>query len=239
MHIDAEALDASLAALRSGSDSPGLAGYLQRVVGAVEVLFACDGAGLMIEDPENVLRYVAASGEPGRTLEDAQLHAGQGPCIEAFLHNTPVRTADLPADDRWPRVGERLHPEVRAVLGVPIRLAGGPVGSLNVYRSEPGPWEDAAVSALCGYAEVIEQVIGVAVTAVEHSTIVDQLQYALKHRVMIERAIGLVMGRHGMDTATAFELLRRQARDRRERVVNVAAELLGEPAPDGDPKPAT
>ncbi|GAA3209333.1 GAF and ANTAR domain-containing protein [Actinocorallia longicatena] len=237
MHIDADALHASLLALRSETESPGLAGYLQRVVGAIEQLFVCDGAGLMIEDPENVLRYVAASGEPGRTLELAQLEAGQGPCIDAFLHNAPVRTPDLPVDERWPAVRDHLHPDVRAVLGVPIRLAGGPVGSLNVYRSEPGPWDDAAVDALCGYAEVVEQVIGVAVTAVEHSTIVEQLQYALKHRVMTERAIGLLMGRHGLDTSTAFELLRRQARDRRERVVTIAAELLGEPRPAEDAKP--
>jgi len=239
VYIDAEALHASLTALRAGPDAPGLGGYLQRVVGAVEQMFACEGAGLMIEDSQNVLRYVAASGEPGRSLEVAQLRAGQGPCIDAFVRNSSVWTPDLPSDTRWPAVGEHLHPDVRAVLGVPVLLAGGPIGSLNVYRSEPGEWDASAISALCGYAEVIEQVLGVAVTALEHSTIVEQLQYALKHRVMIERAVGLLMGRHGLDSVTAFELLRRQARGRRERVVVIAAELLGEPAPEDEPKPAS
>ena len=54
----------------------------------------------------------------------------------------------------------------------------------------------------------------------------DQLQYALDYRVVIERAVGYPMGAHRLDAVTAFDVLRRRARDSRRRVADVAAEVL-------------
>ncbi len=46
----------------------------------------------------------------------------------------------------------------------------------------------------------------------------EQLQYALDHRVVIERAPGYLVGVHRVDPGTAFDLLRRVARNRRRKV---------------------
>ena len=43
----------------------------------------------------------------------------------------------------------------------------------------------------------------------------EQLQYALDYRVVIERAVGYLMGAHGLTATTAFNALRKQARDSR------------------------
>ena len=43
---------------------------------------------------------------------------------------------------------------------------------------------------------------------------------------MIERAVGYLMGSHGLDAVTAFDLLRKRARDSRRRVADIAAEIL-------------
>ena len=40
-----------------------------------------------------------------------------------------------------------------------------------------------------------------------------QLQYALDYRVIIERGVGYLMARDGLDSMTAFNRLRRAARD--------------------------
>jgi hypothetical protein len=61
-----------------------------------------------------------------------------------------------------------------------------------------------------------------------------QLQYALDYRVVIERAVGYLMGTHGLDAVTAFDVLRKRARDSRRRVADVATEMLG-----GSTAPAT
>lgn len=51
---------------------------------------------------------------------------------------------------------------------------------------------------------------------------VDQLEGALERRVIIERAKGIVMERHGFDERSAFDLLREHARSSNRRVVEVA-----------------
>jgi hypothetical protein len=57
--------------------------------------------------------------------------------------------------------------------------------------------------------------------------VADQLQYALDYRVVIERAVGYLMGTHRLDAVTAFDVLRKRARDSRRRVADVATEVLG------------
>ncbi|MFI6503458.1 ANTAR domain-containing protein [Nonomuraea typhae] len=231
MHIDEEALLASLKRLRSEGPDPSIGDHLARIVQAVDEIFGYDGAGLMFADETRTLRYLIATDEPGRSLERAQAEVGQGPCMDAYLHDTAVTTADARADARWPLLAALLHPRVRAVAGVPVRLAGGPVGSLNVYRAEPIEWDATDVQALHSYAKIIEQVVASALAAEEHGTLAKQLQYALDYRVLIERAIGFLMGRLSFTADEAFTALRKRARDNRRRIVDVAAEVLGRQAP--------
>jgi AmiR/NasT family two-component response regulator len=55
---------------------------------------------------------------------------------------------------------------------------------------------------------------------------VDQLEGALERRVIIERAKGILMERHGTDERRAFELLRENARSNSRRVVEVAQAVV-------------
>ena len=49
---------------------------------------------------------------------------------------------------------------------------------------------------------------------------------ALQRRVVIERAKGILMERHGVDERQAFELLREQARSSSRRVLEVARSVI-------------
>jgi GAF domain-containing protein len=225
--IDANALSASLAALRSSLQSNGeLSDALQHVTDAAVRLFRVDGAGMMLVDEGQVLRYVAATDRPGRTLETAQAEFGHGPCVDSVVYGQVVTTRDVRTDQRWPRLVERLHPNVRAVLGVPLFLAGGPVGSLNAYRSEPYDWDDSERDALQAFAELLERQVDAALRGHQQGQVIDQLQHALDTRVRIERAVGFLMGRDDIDAVAAFDQLRREARSRRVKVTVVADELL-------------
>jgi GAF domain-containing protein len=63
-----------------------------------------------------------------------------------------VLAPDLGADPRWPSVGPLAAGHgIRAVLGVPIDLAEGPVGTLNVYAARPYRWEQSDVAAIQAY----------------------------------------------------------------------------------------
>jgi GAF domain-containing protein len=229
-HIDPEALVASLRRVQASSSTTGVVQQLERAVGVVDALFGYSGAGLMFAEEGKELRYLVTTDDRGRSLEGAQLHLGQGPCVSAYAENTAVTSTDVQVDPRWPKLADRLHPEVRAVAGVPVRLGGDPVGTLNVYQSKPYEWDESDVQALYGYADVIEQLLTAAMAAEEKSALAEQLQYALDYRVIIERAIGYLMGKHDLTATQAFTGLRKQARDSRRRVADLAAEVLGEGA---------
>lgn len=226
-HIDEEALRASLLWLREAAFDADVAAVMKRTVDAVHGVFGHGGAGIMFVTESGYLSYVAASDEAGRQLEEAQASAGQGPCYESYVYAREVVSSDVHADTRWPELRTRLSDRVRAVAGTPILLGGSPVGTLNVYRDEPFEWDKSDVNALTAYSGLVAEVLGAALAAQEHGIVAGQLQYALDYRVVIERAVGYLMGVHHLDAVTAFDLLRRQARNSRRRVADVATEILG------------
>jgi GAF domain-containing protein len=228
-HVDGDALARSLAELASpNGDDLDVKAAIERVVMGAAGVFPGTGVGLMlIADDGLTLRYVASSDEVARRLELAHERAGEGPCIDAFVCDAIVRTDDLADEPRWPGLRARLRDEpIRAVLGLPTRIGAAPVGTLNLYSRGPRAWDASEISALEAYNGLLEARLGSALLARAHGEVVDQLQFALDSRVAIERAIGLLMGRDGLDHAAAFQLLRAQARDSRRRVLAVAEDVL-------------
>ena len=227
VHIDEGALRSSLQRLREAAFDADVVGVLKRTVDAVHGVFGYGGAGIMFITESGYLAYVAASDEVGRQLEEAQASVGQGPCYESYVYAREVVSNDVHADGRWPDLRARLSDQVRAVAGVPVLLGGSPVGTLNVYRDEPVEWDKSDVNALTAYGALIAEVLAAALAAQEHGVVAGQLQYALDYRVVIERAVGYLMGTHRLDAVTAFDVLRKRARDSRRRVADVATEILG------------
>ena len=73
-------------------------------------------------------------------LEQVQHDFGEGPCLAAFAEDRVVAVEDLGSERVWDRLAAvvgQLH--VRGVLSVPVRLADLPVGTLDVYASQPRP----------------------------------------------------------------------------------------------------
>jgi GAF domain-containing protein len=228
VHIDEQALQSSLSRLRQTAFDADVAGVMKRAVNSVHSLFGYSGAGVMFVTQSGYLSYVAASDEAGRQLEEAQAAAGEGPCYESYVYASEVISSDLHTDSRWPGLVPHLSAQVRAVAGIPILLGGSPAGTLNVYRSEPAGWDSSDVRALRAYGDLIAEVVSAALAAHDHGDLADQLRYALDYRVVIERAVGYLMGAHSLDAVTAFDVLRKRARDSRRRVADVATEIIGQ-----------
>jgi len=235
VHIDEGALRSSLQRLHEAAFDADMVGVMKRTVDAVHGVFGYGGAGIMFITESGYLAYVAASDEAGRQLEEAQASTGQGPCYESYVYAREVVSSDVHSDSRWADLRTRLSAQVRAVAGVPVLLGGSPVGTLNVYRDEPVEWDASDVNALTAYGGLVAEVLAAALAAQQHSAVAGQLQYALDYRVVIERAVGYLMGTHRLDAVTAFDALRKRARDSRRRVADVAAEVLGgTTGPDSD-----
>ncbi len=202
-----------------------------RTLARAAEVFAVTGVGLMLADPsDQTLRYVAATNGMAAQLEAAQEEAGEGPCVEAFVMDRLVMTPDVRTDPRWPAL-HRLPAlaDVGAVLGVPTRLRSEPIGSFNVYSSEPHVWDDSEIAAVSAFNELLEVRLAAATWSRNHervSALSEQLQTALDQRVPIERGIGYIMGRYNATATQAFQLMRGCARRRRIKVADIATDLL-------------
>jgi hypothetical protein len=226
--IDPEALSASLRRLATlGEPGTGVVAALQQVTEACADLFGVSGSGIMLADEQNIPRYVAASDSPGRILEVVESDTGQGPCTEAFVNNAVVASTDVITEGRWPDLASALRPHgVRAVLGLPVRLGGVTVGTLDVFYDHPHVWQDDECQALARYRDVVESTLAAAVAAHNAGELASQLQYALDYRVIIERGVGYLMARDQVDSLTAFNRLRRAARDTQTKIGDVAQRLV-------------
>ena len=83
-------------------------------------------------------------------------------------------------------------------------------------------------SALDAYAALAGSLLTAALKAREHEQLSEQLQHALTSRVVIERAVGVIMARERINAVAAFNQLRKGARSGQRRVADLAAELLAE-----------
>jgi GAF domain-containing protein len=228
MELDQQALDKTLASLREVDyGDVGVQVALQRVVNTMDSLFGVSGTGLMFVDDADALRYVAASDEPGRVLEVAQEETGIGPCVDALIYDSVIRSVDLANDPRYEAMAPMVTKHgVRSVLGVPVHIGGTAVGSLNAYADEPHAWTDTDTEAIAAFGKIIEMILANAILSHRQSAIVEQLEFALQNRVVIERAVGVVMGRDAVGPVAAFNKLRNQARSERRKVAVVAQEVL-------------
>lgn len=236
MSIDEAALALSLRRLSlSREDNGSVVSAIEAVLNSCVDLFGVGGAGVLIADEQDMLRYVAASDEPGRILEKTEASAGEGPCTEAYVTAQVITTRDVAAEaQRWPVLSASMSGQpVRAVLGTPVRLGGVPVGTLDVYMDTPHDWDESEISALGRFAEVIATTLHAAVQAHTAGELARQLQYALDYRVVIERAVGYLMARESVDPVTAFNALRTAARSRRTKIGVIAEHVLAHGALPG------
>jgi GAF domain-containing protein len=203
------------------------------VVVAAKQLFEADGAGLMLIDREGQLRWASASDQTAQALEDGQERLAQGPCMAAFSQRAPAVIRDISSEPDWGELAQVMLSEgISAALSVPVELDGSPIGTLDIYSSDPWEWDDSEVAAAQAYAGVVASLLAAAVTAHVKGRLASQLEAALAHRWLIEQAKGMLMGRERLDAQAAFERLRRTARSSGRRVADVARDVTaGKPLP--------
>ena len=201
---------------------------LQEVLESCGPLFGVAASALVLGDSDDRVLRVAAWTDPiAHQLCLAQAEAGEGPAVDAFLHDRLVETADIILDERWEAIGSALSSvTVAAVICVPVSLSGIAVGALELHTDAPRTWDDADRRALVSYGDVIGSILASVAAAHRAGELAAQLAHALEYRVVIERGIGYLMARDGLGPAAAFEKLRRAARDSRRKISDLAADLL-------------
>ena len=200
---------------------------LRRIVHATHKLFAVDGAGLMLIDPDQLLRNVADSDGRVDHLEELQIEHGEGPCIDAFDDKQLVHATDLAEEKRWPDFSPAaVERGLRAVLASPIPYNQMAIGVVTVFSSDVHPWSPEGELALVAFTDLAALTIANTMQSEQRGELAAQLQRALDARVVIEQAKGAMVARDGISPGQAFERMRRQARAERRRVVEVAREIM-------------
>jgi ANTAR domain len=210
--IDVEALVKSIGSLQDLQfRQRGLEPAMQQVVDAAKALFRADGAGLMLIGRGEVLRWVTATdprpgvgGGPGAARRGplrGGVRAGHPPTDPGHRHRGALARADQGAAPR------RVH----AVLSMPVQVAQGTVGSLNFYLAEPHEWDHSERNAAEVYGRLAGALLGSALTAELQGRLIEQLQWALDHRILIEQAKAILMGREGISADVAYRRMRSAA----------------------------
>lgn len=190
-------------------------------------LLDVDSAGLLLADPLEQLRVLAATTEETRNLELFQLQADEGPCVDCYFSGEPVSVADLNAEtDRWPRfVPAALDAGFTSVHAVPMRAAGIVLGALGLFGTRPGALNDA--DRLVG--QTLAHIASVAILQERPptpSTVMQQLRKALTSRVHVEQAKGFLRESLDVSVEQAFQLLRGYSRTHREHLTEVSRRLM-------------
>ena len=190
-------------------------------------LLDVSAAGLLLAAPGGELHVVAASSEAARLLELFQLQSDQGPCLDCFRSGQPVSATDLAADQRWPRFASAAgQAGFGAVQALPMRLRDQVIGALNLFRAAPGDFGAGSVRVGQALADVATISLLHERSMRRTDTLNEQLQNALNSRVTIEQAKGKLAERLGIDVDQAFDLLRDQARNRNQRLSDLARALV-------------
>jgi signal transduction protein with GAF and PtsI domain len=228
MAVDGQLVARTMGELRATLPQEGdLLARLGRVVEATRTVVGVDGTGLTLAHEDGQPRWVAVSDAAMELLEQIQYDFGEGPCLAAFAEDRVVAVEDLRSELVWDRIAAVVgHLQVCGVLSVPVRLADQPVGTLDVYVSQPRAWSNGEVEALGALAVVTAELVSTGVELANREVEVAQLRQALASRVWIEQAKGVLAATRGVDPDAAFQQLRSQARSSSRKLADLAQEVV-------------
>ncbi|BCZ20932.1 transcriptional regulator [Mycobacterium senriense] len=226
---EARVLDAVVSLVDSLLDDFDVVDLLTELTKQCTELLDVAAAGLLLADPLQQLRLLAATSKQARDLELFQVQADQGPCVECYLTGRPVSIADVSAEaGRWPHFASAAHDAgFLSVHATPMRAAGLVLGALGLFGDRPGALSDADLLV----AQTLAHIASVAILQ-EHpptpSTVLPQLRTVLASRVTIEQAKGFLRERLNVSVDEAFMLMRTYARNSGEHLSDVARRLITE-----------
>lgn len=193
------------------ADSDGLDSLHVLTDRCVELL-GVDASGLVLSDERGRLQVVAGTSRATRDLELFELEVGEGPCVETSATGNAIPNVEVAAAGaRWPRFCRAAaEAGVRYTSTLPMRRGGRVIGALDLFSSAP----TSATGLALGQAMADVATIGLVTerSLREKTVLSEQLQAALRSRIVIEQAKGVLAARAGTDVAEAFARLRDHAR---------------------------
>ncbi|OBG96407.1 histidine kinase [Mycobacterium sp. E3251] len=187
---------------------------------AVELIPAADVAGVLLIKGGEDFESFADTHSLAAELDKLQHDFNEGPCHDAALKQTIVRTDDLRNEPRWPSYAPAaVERGVLSSLSFKLYTAERTAGALNLFSYRADVWDTEA--------ETIGTVFAAhAASAIMASRHGQQMQSALSTRDRIGQAKGIIMERYGVDELRAFDLLRRLSQESQVKLIDIAQRVI-------------
>lgn len=199
---------------------------MQTLVEKCDGLLGARSTGLLLANPSGDLEMIATSNSACRNAERAQVHSGSGPCLDSFATHEPVAVTDIGAAGRWDEFRAiALADGLLSIHAFPLTLRGMTIGVMSVYRDAIGGLDDSDVSVAAALADMATIGILQERSIREKDHVNRQLQSALKSRVVIEQAKGILAQSGNVDADQAFSAMRQYARANNLPLHKVAARV--------------
>lgn len=205
---------------------------------ATRVIDGCTAAGVMSVRADGIAT-AAASSSLVVQVDQLQIDADDGPCVEAARRATTIYAHDLIDDGRWPTfAAPAVEAGIRTVLSCSLPADGSMV--LNLYAPLPAAFgaTDRAQASL--FAALARIAFASAQERTDSVMRTDNLIIALRTRELIGQAQGILIERERITADQAFDVLRRASQHMNIKLRDVAETLIetGE-TPDTGPRTAT
>lgn len=187
---------------------------------AVEVIPGADLAGVLLVKKGGEFESLADTESLVAQLDKLQHDFGEGPCAEAALQETVVRSDDLRSESRWPKYAPAaVELGVLSSLSFKLYTADRTAGALNIFSHQADVWDTEAETI----GSVFAAHAAAAILAGSHA---EQLYSAVSTRDRIGQAKGIIMERFGVDDVRAFDLLRTLSQENQMKLVDVAERII-------------
>lgn len=229
-HREKRLLNAIIRLMGDATGSADLADRLQALLDETVQVFDADAAGIMLFARSGELKIAGSRGHHSGLLELLQVETGEGPCIEAAHSGRVVIVTDTTTvEARWPHFSRSATDAgYTSVASLPLRHRDHLLGSLNLFKEHPEPFQPDDIAAAQALADITTISILQQRSHDDGSTLQAQLQAALESRTVIEQAKGWLANKHGIDPDTAFALLRRHARNHQQPLAEAALGVLAQ-----------
>jgi GAF domain-containing protein len=199
---------------------------------ALHVVPGADLVSVTLRTPEGTFHTPVQTDAVAAELDQIQYELQEGPCLRAADPDGPaVATSDNLATDRtFPRFGPAAAERgMGAVLSTALLPNAEPphlTGALNIYSRRPGGLREADQALALLLATHASLALAHTTEVSQRKLQAEQLLRAIDSRDVIGQAKGILMGRRGLTTEEAFDVLRRTSQTLNVKLVELAETLV-------------
>lgn len=189
----------------------------------VDIIEGCNHSVVTIVRGQH-LESPGASDEVGPLVDSIQFELDEGPCVEAIRAHQTTITDDLLTETRWPRFSHRAAADtgVRSMLAFRLFIAEDTLGSLNLYSKQPRAFTEDSLAV----GTIFAAHAAVALRAAQTKEDLARLREMIETRELIGQAKGILMGRQGLTSKAAMEILLRGAERLRIELREIARRVV-------------